>query len=337
MANARRASLTLLYNNVSITADVSKDLLSFSYTDNDGDKADDLQVTLQDRNGYWAGPWFPQKGAVLTAAIVDAFTGQVLPCGTFEIDDVTVNLMPHTVTIKAASTPIESAPGALRREVKVRTWEGTTLQEIVEQLASESGVESYYDGPKVSYQRVDQFEESNLAFLRRKAKERGLSVKFTEGRLVVYSEKDAEATVPTRFIDADTSRVTSARLRTKSNDKYSKCRVRYHDAQNDADLEYVFEPEGAPATGQTLEVKERVESLADARELAAARLREKNRDEVTATITMAGDTTMQAGVTALLTSFGALDGPYLIERARHTYDGSSGYSTELTARKTLGY
>lgn len=51
--NARRTEIQLSFEGVDITAEVNRDLSSMTYTDNEEDKADDLQVSLSDREGFW--------------------------------------------------------------------------------------------------------------------------------------------------------------------------------------------------------------------------------------------------------------------------------------------
>jgi phage protein D len=62
MDNARRARVIIEYDGKDITAEISKGLLSVAYTDNT-DKADDLQIAVEDREGNWRGPWYPRVAA----------------------------------------------------------------------------------------------------------------------------------------------------------------------------------------------------------------------------------------------------------------------------------
>ena len=54
---ARRVEIRLEFEGVDISADINKYLLSMTYTDNEEDKTDDLQLTLDDREGVWLGDW----------------------------------------------------------------------------------------------------------------------------------------------------------------------------------------------------------------------------------------------------------------------------------------
>lgn len=61
---ARRTAVQIAFAGVDITKDIRPYFLSLSYTDNEEDQADDLQIKLQDRDGIWMESWL--------AAAVDA-------------------------------------------------------------------------------------------------------------------------------------------------------------------------------------------------------------------------------------------------------------------------
>ena len=88
---ARHAQVSLIYEGVNISRDIAPFLISFTYTDNAKDKADDISLTLEDRGRLWCADWFPTKGDKIRASIVvhnweaESRT-ESLPCGTFEVD-----------------------------------------------------------------------------------------------------------------------------------------------------------------------------------------------------------------------------------------------------------
>lgn len=67
--NARRTVVRLTFDGVDISADINKYLKSLSYTDNEQDETDDLQITLDDREGVWLGNWLntPKQETQATA------------------------------------------------------------------------------------------------------------------------------------------------------------------------------------------------------------------------------------------------------------------------------
>lgn len=54
---ARRASVEVYFANTNITSSMQKYLISLSYTDNEEDETDDLQIKLHDREGIWVEKW----------------------------------------------------------------------------------------------------------------------------------------------------------------------------------------------------------------------------------------------------------------------------------------
>lgn len=55
---ARRTEIAVKVDGADISTDINAYLLSMSYTDNEEDKTDDLQISLDDREGVWIGSWF---------------------------------------------------------------------------------------------------------------------------------------------------------------------------------------------------------------------------------------------------------------------------------------
>lgn len=65
---ARRADTQVVFNGVDISVRVNDDLLSLTYSDNEEDEADDLQIKVLDREGNWVQKW-------LDTLISDAASG----------------------------------------------------------------------------------------------------------------------------------------------------------------------------------------------------------------------------------------------------------------------
>ncbi len=54
---ARRTKAQVFFAGVDISETVNKDLLSLTFTDNEEDETDDLQIKVSDREGKWLGKW----------------------------------------------------------------------------------------------------------------------------------------------------------------------------------------------------------------------------------------------------------------------------------------
>jgi hypothetical protein len=333
----RTAALKLTYDGVDISADVSSYLTGFTVTSALGGKADDLQVNLENISGNWTGSWFPSKGATLKAAIKTDFSGQKksLNCGTFSIDEITAAGPPDTVTIKGVSSLTTKN---FKREKKCRAWENMTLPQIAADIAEAHSLSLWIDADDPpSYTREDQREESDLAFLNRLCKDEDLNLKVTGEKIVISTGKNLEDLSPVATLQRGVSFLSQYSFETKTFDVYKACKIKYFDPVKKQEQTYTFTPPNAPDVGQTLQVNQRVESLAQAQKRAKGALRRKNRQEITADFTIMGDPDFQAGLTITVAGFGAFDGKYLIEESSHTYSRGAGYQTAVKARKTLGW
>lgn len=67
---ARRTEILVTFESVDISTEVNKYLISATYTDNEEDKTDDFQLTLDDRDGVWLNEWLntPEQPAAAPAA-----------------------------------------------------------------------------------------------------------------------------------------------------------------------------------------------------------------------------------------------------------------------------
>lgn len=60
MADSRKSWITVEYDGKNITEEISSTLLSFSYADKASDEADEIDLTLTDREGKWINEWYPK-------------------------------------------------------------------------------------------------------------------------------------------------------------------------------------------------------------------------------------------------------------------------------------
>lgn len=337
MAKIRQARLSVVYENRDISEDISPFMTGFSYTDHMGGQADDLQITVENRDGLWTGSWFPAKGAVLKAQIISNFSGSeaALACGTFAIDEITAKGVPDVVTIKAVSSLTAKD---FKRVKKTKEWENLNLETIVREIAAKHGLGAFFQTPEnPEYTRVDQKEESDLAFLNRLCRDHDLSLKLSDEKIIVFQGREFEQADPVRGLVRGDSVLSGYSFTSKTFDIFRACEVTYMDAEVKAVKTHTFTPPGAPDVGQVLKVNRRVESLAEAEKLAHGSLRRKNRQEVTGDFNVMGDTVLLAGLTFSISGFGVFDGKYIIDEAGHGYSRDAGYTTSLKSRKVLDW
>lgn len=335
---ARRVGLVVKYQKTDISQDLAKYITGFSYTDEASDKADELTISLEDKEGLWHGDWLPKKGDKIQASFyIENWSGkenkQMLPCGSFTIDEFSLNGPPDEVTLKGQSVPVT---GTIKTP-KTRAWKKVKLSQIVMDIASASGLKALYECPSdPSYEHVDQVKESDIAFLSKLCKKAGISLKVTDSQLVLFDEATYEAKAAELMLIKGTSNILDYNFDATTNDTaYGSCRVRYKDPKTGKVIEHHYKPRDSNG-GPVLEINEMVRTKEEARQLAMKRLRGKNKMETKVSFTIMGDIRFLAGVTVTIKGFRVFDGKYIIQKASHSVVG--GYTTDLELTKCLeGY
>lgn len=346
--STRRTSALVIYNGKNISSSLAPYLKSLSVTDNMGGVADDLQITLEDREALWQGIWLPEIGATLDVSVIcdnwPELPGTVYRLGLFEIDEITSSGPPSEVQIKAVSIPDDNN---LRGVERTRSWEKAELKRIANDIAAGAALTLAYEtdyNPIID--RAEQSEESDLNFLYKILQDHGLTLKIFDKKLVVFDEADYEAVAPPITIykpqigsEGGTAfkvkAIKSYSLQSKLRDIYKACHVKYQDGKSKEKIEATF-TDSQKASGKTLEVNEQVKTQGEAERLAKKRLRAKNCQEVTGSFSLLGNPLLLASNTVSLDGFGAYDGNYIIVRATHNI--SSGFTTDIEIRRCLnGY
>ena len=370
MTDPRETKLTLLFteSKTDATNDVMPDLLSISYDDREADQADEISLTVKDEKGKWAGSWKPDGGETIRAYIKGS-TCPKLFCGKFYVDSMRVSGSPRVCEIRAVSIPLK-AP--IRRRLVTKAWENYTLKGILKEIAAKAEIYFYFEVEEdPEYDRLDQKEESDLAFLSRLCQDAGLSIKVTDDTIVIFDQSRYEKMEPVCEVELGVSDVLSWDFQTTQSDTYKSCVVSWRDikkkkrksaggynldlekpsdkppAKHNIDLEkiddsnasknpavntYVYVDPNADANGQEYKLKRRVTSRAEAERVAKATLRRLNLRSVTGSMTLVGDTRLVAGIVIEVKGFGSFDGNFFIESASHSMS-ESGYVTTINVRR----
>lgn len=370
---SRRSFASVSYTPKGATegTDISEDLMqylkSIEYTDNLADAVDDLTLTLEDKATLWQADWFPDTGAKLRV-ILNTYNNQnlgeglkQLDLGEFEVDQIEISAMPSVVQVKAVAC---TGDNTLRGEKQNQEWKETTVSVIVNDIAAKNGLTMTWlcdEDPAVDH--VEQSDQSDLEFVRKLCKDNGYNLKVTSEKMIVYDEKQMESEEPkltflrpgspaamqiyvvhaastastasTAQEAAKLDTFFSYKMTAKTRDIYKACHVKYKEKKSDTVIESTFE-DPSKTDGKTLEVNTQVKTQEEADRLARKKLREQNKDEVTASFTVGGDFIFWAGEVVELSKFGHFDGKYIITKAAHHM--GSGYTVDLDMRRCLdGY
>lgn len=284
------------------------------------------------------------KGLSIQAAILRCnWNGDgkdtMLNCGQFELDSVQASGPPNTIAIKATSLPYSST---IRQMKKSKAWEGYYLSGIAGEMAGAAGMAVIYEsGNDPYYDRVEQITQTDITFLQTLCHNAGLSLKVANNILVLFDQADYEKKNAVFTIAYGSTGYTRWRLNTgEAEVKYTSCRVSYTKPSGEVvqGTAYVEDYKSNDDNNQCLEITAAVANAGEAKALAEKKLREHNKFELTAAFTLPGNPTLTAGRTVMLRGWGMWNGKYMIKQAKHTVDGSGGYTTQISLRRVLeGY
>lgn len=292
--------------------------------------------------------WFSTSQVTKAAASTDAAaapavvqSGDIkLDCGQFELDSVVASGPPSEITVKCTALPYRSS---IRKTKKSKAWENYTLSGIAKEMAAANGMTCMYESASDPfYERKEQSNTSDIAFLKKLCQAAGLSLKATDNMLVLFDQAKYEAKHPVVTIPrGKRGGYEKYKLSTGEADThYASCRVRYTDPATGAVITataYAEDYDPKKKDNQCLEIKAKVGSTGEAQALASKMLRLRNKYEYSASFTFPGNPSLVAGVTAKLTGWGAWDGKYIVKQAKHSV-GGSGYKTQIALRRVLeGY
>ncbi|OHX10252.1 Cro/Cl family transcriptional regulator [Chromobacterium sphagni] len=331
----------LAYGQHSITSDISPYVLSVTYTDYLSGQSDELEVELEDSDGRWIRAWYPGHGDQLTLKI--GYAGEpLLPCGGFEIDEIEFAFPPTTVSIRALATGVKK----LVRSRVGRAYENTTLAAIAQRIAKRNHLTLTGKVRDIRIDRVTQYQERDVAFLTRLAREFGYAFKIVGSKLV-FSEladlRDGQPVMTLRPGD-----LISIRLRDKIKEIYQEAKLKHHNPKTKKLVVYGVKNGEVAATGHTtttaksgknpsssdsLKMSGRASSRATAQAKVQAALDQSNLEQTAGSLTLPGTPRLVAGSTFDLVDCGKLSGRYLVESARHRIDRSGGYTTDLEVKR----
>lgn len=323
----------LVYNQKDITHDVSVYVTSVTYTDKLSGESDEIQVDLEDSEGRWRDAWYPGKGDTLTLYMGCA--GENLrECGTFSVDEIELSGPPDNVSLRGLATSVTAA----LRTKNSQGFENTTLAAIAQRIAGKHHLQLQGQIEPLTLDRVTQYDETDLAFLKRLAGDYGYMVKVTHTH-IIFSSLDAlrEAAPVFTFTRRDISRYS---VRDTINRIYKGAK---HRSQNSRTKQVVtYQADGGESTttvsaatrghstsADTLTLSGRTGNQGTAARRTRAALNLKNQYQKVATLSMEGNVRLRAGHNVTLTGFGASDGKWLTGSVRHSMTRSGGYTMDV--------
>jgi len=258
----RRSYVEVEIDGRDISKAVSNLILDFTYNDNASGESDSISLTVSDRDKKFIDAWYPENGLPFKAKIKTENWSKygdfgTLDTGKFEIDSCELLGPPDKFSIQAVSIPVSSG---LKREEKTNTWEGVTLQRVAQTIADNAGMELIYEVESdIKLDRVDQQQQSDMSFLMDLCTKYGVSLKVTDGKIVLFEEAvyEDKGTVDTFYKSEVGSRILDYSFSQDTNCTVSKVELSYKDPKSGYIAEGEFTPPNPPPTGQKLVLNER--------------------------------------------------------------------------------
>lgn len=322
-------TVTIKWSGKDVTGDITPFLIDVTYTDFMEGESDSIEFSLEDAQGSWIGPWYPQFGDTIEAWI-GYRDDTMLPCGVFEIDEIEFSGPPDVVRVKALAAGVKRSV----RTRNGRAYENTTLADIAATIARRNKLKLIGKIEKIAIQRVTQVYETDLVFLKRLAEEYGYSFAVRGGYLNFFKRADLKTSKPTLVITR--SDVTRYRARDKVHGVAAVATVNYHDPRTKKTRKHKVTDKAAKTNAHgtdELKVIARAESQEQAKLKANAAIDRQNEDQTSMTLTMPGNVKVVAGINVSIVGFGHYDGKYTVTQSRHSLGRSAGFGTEAELKR----
>ena len=190
----------------------------------------------------------------------------------------------------------------------------------------------------IPVKRVTQYQERDVEFLARLAREYHHSFKIV-GDQLVFTDKDeiGKEEAVAALEERDTISIT---LRDRIKDTAKEVDVSGYDATGKKVIKKRKKAkplrenmkQAQAASGDTLKIVTRGETQEQIDARADAALAEQNEDQTAGSITLVGNPKLVAGSTILLRNLGVFSGKYLIKSSRHSITRGGGYTTSIDVR-----
>lgn len=301
------------------------------YSEAIGGKASCFEIALEDSQKVWQNNP-PTVGQAVSLSI--GYQGSSLvSCGAFEVDEWELMGPPDVFVLRAIQAGVTHA---LRTPRSV-AYENQSLTQIAASIAQRYGMTVVADAvsPDVTYARITQKLESDLAFLHRIANLHNYDFNIRGNQLVFYSRPQLESAAPQPAIyktDTKSFRIHKQHVGDRS---YASAYSLYFNPVSKQLLSALATDPNATSQ-DTLKIVERIENQQQGALRAQSHLHAANMQQIKATIVIPGTMLYRAGNPVYLSGFGAFDSvKFIVYEAKHKLASSGGYLTSLDLRTTV--
>lgn len=326
--------VVIIINGVNVTGDISPFLQSCSYTDKVHGESDEIELAFDNSTGFWFSDWLPVTGDLLDVRLGyggDQEPDNLLKCGQFTIDEVTLMGAPNMIVVRGLATGITHPV----RTRKSHVFEKQLLADIVRLIATKNNLAVAGDIQPHFIEKSTQYNESDLSFLSRLLSSWGYVFNVRSGTMYVYNIYNLEG--KTGALALDIAGMTSYEITQKTSGTVKKTTVAYFDPDKLKVVQDTATATGTEATNKndTLEIRgRRYENEGEAKAASKAATHASNSGQVCLNFSVPGATIILAGNNLNITGFGdKLSGKYHVITSTHTISAGGGYITAAECKK----
>ena len=226
MAFARNIRVIVIFNKVDISDEIAHSISSLNYTDNSKNAIDDLELELENMDYRWLKEWYPDENAQLIVGIHEELENETnfLDLGTFYVDEPTFEN--NRLNLKCLALPLDQN---IRDQKNSVAWERITLKELVTQIANKHEMNAEIHADNEFFERLDQNQETDLAFINRIVKETGLNMKVSDDKIIIFDDEEMEKNDTVEIFNINDERIRSFSLKKKNKEIYDNVEVSYYD------------------------------------------------------------------------------------------------------------
>lgn len=316
-------------NGKAVASIMNERLISLTVTDKEGVGSDSVDFEINDGNPFAE---IPKKGDKLEVSLGYLETG-ILAFGSYTVDDPEIRCLPYGMNIRGRGANVRDK----FKQSRSRHWDDKTVADILQQIASENGLQPVIDDEVSShrYEWFGQQDESNMHVCERLARIHGALFSVKDGKLVFAkrgSGKSATGKNLTPVIVGPYEIMQgTCRINFAYRKKIKKVRAK---TRNRATAETVEVEEDSDDEGSAdYNLKENFATETEAKKAAKSKAESLKSETVKTFVTVFGDPSIRAGA-----PFGykdvrpEIDGmEFIIETATHKIS-KSGYTTDIEAK-----
>lgn len=311
-----------------VTGDVSEYLSRVVYTDKAEGASDDVMLVFGDSENKWQSSWYPEQGDTLGVKIVGP--GGTLDCGLFEIDEIENEGPPDTMTVKGIAAAITKE----LRTKNSKAFEKQSLRNIAEYFARKHNLTLV--GKTSSLQRIvidrkTQNNQTDIAFLAEIAREYAIIFSVHGDKLVFMDLDELDAQPPVATLQK--TDLSKWRFMDKTSEVYGGASVATRNIQANAVRRWQINPTGTPGEKDILVINTPVGSDAQAQAKTQAELQKKQREKVSASLSIPGNPLIVAGTNIQLEGLGRFSGKWSMHTTTHSLSKDAGYLTDIGGYK----